>query len=84
MDLEKSILISRRSTAWLIAEYAARERRQELIERYNLVIGKPSMAVARVHDDFLKDRMEASELVAFVSVCEGLIVASKQCRSCGS
>lgn len=67
---------SRRASAWLIAEYAVLERRLNLIYRYNDVAGEPSAAVAQVHDDFIKDRMEPEELIAFVLACERLIAGA--------
>lgn len=74
---------SRRASGWLIAEYAVLDRRLDLIRRYNDAAGTPSAAVAHVHDDFIKDRMEPEELVAFVQVCEGLIAAATKRRAGG-
>lgn len=64
---------SRRGSAWLVAHYAEKEQRIDLIARYNLVAGSPSAAVAQVQHEFLHDRMEPAETVAFVGVCESLI-----------
>lgn len=66
----------RSASAWLLNEYASMAKRIDLVERYNLVAGPPSMSVARVQDEFISDRMERQELVAFVGVCEALITAS--------
>jgi hypothetical protein len=77
-DTDARTLQRRQRGAWPIAQYALLERRIDLIERYNRAVGAPSHAVARVQNDFIKDRMEASEMVAFVVVCERLITAARR------
>jgi hypothetical protein len=66
------------ASAWLLKEYACVAKRTDLVERYNQVAGPPSMAVARVQNEFINDAMERQEIVAFVGVCEALIAASKK------
>jgi hypothetical protein len=63
---------------WITAEYATLKRRSDLISRYNAVAGPPCEFITQVHNDFLKDRMEPDEVVAFVIVCEELITAAHQ------
>lgn len=66
------------ASEWLLKEYASMPKRIDLIERYNVVAGPQSAAVARVQDEFINGRMERQELVAFVGVCETLIAASNK------
>lgn len=72
-DSDEKALRSRSASAGLIADYATIDRRLDLINRYNYVVGAPSGGVARVQRDFITDQMAPEELVAFVLVCEGLI-----------
>ena len=74
-DFDRLTSKSRRASAWFIAEYAVLERRLDLINRYNETVGPPSPGVLQVQNDFIRDRMDPGELVAFVQVCEGLITA---------
>jgi hypothetical protein len=71
-------LSGRVGAAWITAEYASLKCRADLISRYNAVAGPPSEFITQVHNDFLKDRMEPDEVVAFVIVCEELITAAHQ------
>jgi hypothetical protein len=71
-------LSSRAGADWITAEYVTLRRRADLISRYNAVAGPPSEFIMQVHNDFLKDKMEPDEVVAFVIVCEELITAAHQ------
>lgn len=80
IDLNDKTSRERRANAWFIAEYAVLERRLELIDCYNNAVGPPSLGVIQVQEDFIKDRMEPSELIAFILVCKGLISAAEKRR----
>lgn len=69
-------LSSRAGADWITAEYATFKRRADLISRYNAVAGPPSEFIKQVHNDFLKEIIEPDEVVAFVIVCEELIMAA--------
>jgi hypothetical protein len=67
---------NRRASSWLVSEFAAEEKRMDLIQRYNDVAGHPGAAVKQVQDEFVGNRMEPDEAVAFIAVCMSLITAS--------
>lgn len=58
---------------WLISEYSCVERRLNFMVRYNNLAGTPSPAMTQVQADFIKARMDPTELVAFVVMCQSLI-----------
>lgn len=66
------------SSAGLTAEYSILERRLELINLYNSVVGPPSLGIIHVQEDFIRNRMEPSEFLAFILVCKGLISAAEK------
>jgi hypothetical protein len=74
-NFDKDAEALRKGSAWLMAEYAGQAKRIDLISRYNNAVGEPSPGVVRVQEDFLNNRMEPAEVVAFVGVCEKLIAA---------
>jgi len=81
LDSDENALRASQAASRLIAEYAVLERRLDLMNRYNEAVGPPSASVARVQSDFIKDRMEPGEIVAFVGVCQSLIFAVNLRRS---
>ena len=64
-----------KASAWLLEEYKEKERRIDLVDRYNKAVGEPGTAVAHVQDEFISSRMEPQEVVNFVGVCEELLKA---------
>jgi hypothetical protein len=72
----ESALGKRRASSWLVSEFAAEEKRMDLIQRYNDVAGHPGAAVKQVQDEFVGNRMEPDEAVAFIAVCMSLITAA--------
>jgi hypothetical protein len=66
----------RQGSSWLAAEFSALEKRIDLIQQYNQVAGHPGPAVKQVQDEFISDRMEPDEAVAFIAVCMSLITAA--------
>jgi hypothetical protein len=73
---DENVSSSRRASMWLISEFSAEEKRIDLIQRYNQVAGLPGAAVKQVQDEFISDRMEPDEAVAFIAVCMSLIRAA--------
>jgi hypothetical protein len=72
----ENALGKRRASSWLASEFAVEEKRMDLIQRYNDVAGHPGAAVKQVQDEFVGNRMEPDEAVAFIAVCMSLITAS--------
>lgn len=63
--------------SWDEAEFASRENRVILIEKYNEIAGLPSHPMSIVQDEFIRDSMSQHETIAFVKVCRGLIAAAQ-------
>jgi hypothetical protein len=67
---------TRRASLRLISEFSAEDKRIDLIQRYNEVAGHPGAAVMQVQDEFINNRMEPDEAVAYIAVCMSLIRAA--------
>jgi hypothetical protein len=67
---------TRRASLRLISEFSTEDKRIDLIQRYNEVAGNPGAAVMQVQDEFISNRMEPDEAVAYIAVCISLIRAA--------
>jgi hypothetical protein len=61
---------------WEFAAYALREHRIALVNDLNRLSGPPSPAMSIFQDEFIEDRMEPGETIAFAKVCYGLLAAA--------
>lgn len=51
--------------------------RQNLVDRFNAVIGLPGAVVAQMQKDFVNGRMPFQEMVSYVRYCEYMIQAGQ-------
>lgn len=68
----------RRATAaamesWNLAQYAIQVNREELMKRFNEVVGSPSYLVAIVQYEFVNGLMEPEEMVDYARTCREII-----------
>lgn len=60
---------------WAYVDFMLKKNRLDLINEFNRVVGPPSYQIQIVQNDFIQDRMDPAETIAFVKVCRGLIAA---------
>jgi hypothetical protein len=59
--------------SWDLAQYALRENRAILMERFNQLVGSPSYAMAVVQNEFVSGRMEPDEMMDYARACREII-----------
>lgn len=64
----------RRATAaqresWDLTQYVLQHNRENLMARFNEVVGSPSYAVAIVQYEFVSGRMESDEMADYAQAC---------------
>jgi hypothetical protein len=60
------------------ANLTLKEARVALVDQYNQIAGRPSLAMIVVQDEFINERMDPSEMIAFAKVIHGLIAVAKK------
>lgn len=63
---------------WEFAQYALRNNRLALINRFNGLVGKPSYAISVMQEEFVEDRMDFSEMIALVREYSFIIAAARR------
>jgi hypothetical protein len=62
--------------SWDYAEFVVKKHRADLVDHFNQIAGRPSYAMKVLQDEFIEDRMDPREMIAFIKVCRGLIAAA--------
>lgn len=61
---------------WEFAAYALKVHRVALIDALNRALGPHSPAMAMFQREFIDERMDPSDTIAFAKVCYGLLAAA--------